>query len=387
MEFRLRAGENLPASSFLSSASTDGYFTTQALRAGYIGTLRSAAADIRARDALQREIEKERIREEIIASEIVRKRVLEEEVRRELAIERGLALQQRPAGTDRFPFMTVSVVSEPRVPGVRVGERGGLQGRSEVRIVERLPFQRNSGAAVGVGASEVKLLPPPAATAFEGSKGGPVVFLGKSPKPNLVGLKRKASDATTAVNENPWLVGPKKVAKEWNCALCQVSTTSEEGLNDHLQGKKHKSKEQLRANKTIAKTKVKQTKKQDEKKQLVGAIAKQVAAKHKTEGVKKRKFAFWCIHCKVGCHSGTVMAAHCRGKKHKAQVQRLEGSGTTASAETHDTVQAVNVVTAVEVKGETEENVDGEVDGVEEMVPEEEEEAAEAAVEHDCTEE
>lgn len=41
----------------------------------------------------------------------------------------------------------------------------------------------------------------------------------------------------------------KKVQKEWSCALCLVSTTSEKCLKIHLQGKKHKTKEEeLRAN-------------------------------------------------------------------------------------------------------------------------------------------
>lgn len=35
----------------------------------------------------------------------------------------------------------------------------------------------------------------------------------------------------------------KKVQKEWSCALCQISTTSENCLGSHLQGKQHKAKE------------------------------------------------------------------------------------------------------------------------------------------------
>jgi len=34
----------------------------------------------------------------------------------------------------------------------------------------------------------------------------------------------------------------KKPKKEWSCALCQIVATSEKGLTDHLQGKKHKVK-------------------------------------------------------------------------------------------------------------------------------------------------
>lgn len=34
-----------------------------------------------------------------------------------------------------------------------------------------------------------------------------------------------------------------KPLKEWKCSLFQVITTSEQGINKHLQGKKHKAKE------------------------------------------------------------------------------------------------------------------------------------------------
>ena len=46
---------------------------------------------------VQRELEKARIREEIIAAEITRRRLLEAEVRRELMIEREMALRRLSA--------------------------------------------------------------------------------------------------------------------------------------------------------------------------------------------------------------------------------------------------------------------------------------------------
>ncbi|XP_027332906.1 uncharacterized protein LOC113847815 [Abrus precatorius] len=39
------------------------------------------------------------------------------------------------------------------------------------------------------------------------------------------------------------LTGKNQVQKEWSCALCQISTTSENCLTVHLKGKKHKTKE------------------------------------------------------------------------------------------------------------------------------------------------
>ncbi|KAG7942509.1 hypothetical protein I3843_16G106400 [Carya illinoinensis] len=50
------------------------------------------------REAIQRELEKERIREEIMVADIARRRVLEEEVRRELMMEREIAMLRLTAG-------------------------------------------------------------------------------------------------------------------------------------------------------------------------------------------------------------------------------------------------------------------------------------------------
>ncbi|XP_062019821.1 uncharacterized protein LOC133736378 isoform X3 [Rosa rugosa] len=55
--------------------------------------------------------------------------------------------------------------------------------------------------------------------------------------------------AAMEINEKPVEVGtgiedpesPKEVQKEWTCALCQVTTSSESNLNSHLQGRKHKA--------------------------------------------------------------------------------------------------------------------------------------------------
>ncbi|KAJ6304718.1 hypothetical protein OIU78_020314 [Salix suchowensis] len=44
--------------------------------------------------------------------------------------------------------------------------------------------------------------------------------------------------------EITWPSSPKKVQKEWSCALCLLSTSSEKCLKKHLQGKKHKTNEE-----------------------------------------------------------------------------------------------------------------------------------------------
>ncbi|KAF7817047.1 putative transcription factor C2H2 family [Senna tora] len=60
----------------------------------------------------------------------------------------------------------------------------------------------------------------------------PVIYQG-SYDPGRESKKRNYNKST----------GKKKIQKEWSCALCQISTSSENCLGKHLQGKKHKAKE------------------------------------------------------------------------------------------------------------------------------------------------
>ncbi|XP_061359366.1 uncharacterized protein LOC133303471 isoform X2 [Gastrolobium bilobum] len=54
------------------------------------------------------------------------------------------------------------------------------------------------------------------------------------------------------------LTSKKQVQKEWSCALCQISTTSENCLGTHLIGKKHKAKEnELRVELSSAQKRIK----------------------------------------------------------------------------------------------------------------------------------
>ncbi|KAI4308663.1 hypothetical protein L6164_031717 [Bauhinia variegata] len=56
----------------------------------------------------------------------------------------------------------------------------------------------------------------------------------------------RGSDLIRSCDTKP--TGKNEVQKEWSCALCQISTTSENCLGTHLKGKKHKAMEkELRA--------------------------------------------------------------------------------------------------------------------------------------------
>ncbi|KAK7291946.1 hypothetical protein RIF29_07517 [Crotalaria pallida] len=67
--------------------------------------------------------------------------------------------------------------------------------------------------------------------------------------------KRKALSAPDVDGSNHLPSGLRKKPKEeWSCAVCHVSATSEKGLKEHLQGKKHTAKEKRLRRRKLAKS-------------------------------------------------------------------------------------------------------------------------------------
>ncbi|KAJ6742993.1 hypothetical protein OIU85_017016 [Salix viminalis] len=215
--------------------------------------------------------------------------------------------------------------------------------------------------------------------------------LQKKPDPNLCGAKRKAVTPSTGVGELPFAGIKKKPKEEWSCALCQVSATSERGLSEHLQGRRHKAKEaELRAQKTpknpnkasLPKKTAKTAKlailttgldmeaeiedeslqhnksdnfsnKKSENKEEGGdkngaqlvqknqqleslnrSMAESVQRKERTPEIKKKKkFKFWCEMCQIGAYSEMVMEGHNKGKKHLARLQKCSRNSEAVQAD------------------------------------------------------
>jgi hypothetical protein len=216
------------------------------------------------------------------------------------------------------------------------------------------------------------------------------ILLQAKPHPNLSGAKRKAETSSAGVTSELPPFGLKKRPKEeWSCALCQVSSSSERVLNEHLQGRRHKAKEAgLRAQrmgksasstplpkKTTKPSKLiittafatsgpeaKVVKKSLQQNEIGGGSDKNKSAKdyEKTNGTtteqgadktaelnKEKVFKFWCEMCQIGAYSQVVMENHQKGKKHKAQLQKLvkthgvvtmAASGATHKAQDTDLV-------------------------------------------------
>ncbi|GFS34845.1 hypothetical protein Acr_00g0036440 [Actinidia rufa] len=236
------------------------------------------------------------------------------------------------------------------------------------------------------------------------------------PETNLSGAKRKAVTPPMASASDLPLIGSKKKSKEeWSCAICQVSATSEHGLNEHLQGKKHKSREAgLRAQRTgknyeiglfpkkskpikLVELSDNQNSQQEEK--LEGGVLlhkKSITEDVKSNNVlamraiqdtdysktkngdsfqkmqenvdeKKNRFKFWCEMCQVGAFSEKVLNKHRKGKKHMGRLlvlDRIGGSVVRAAQvkESHRKESDPEVV-VTEEKEETPDNVDQTVDG------------------------
>ncbi|PSS21039.1 Zinc finger RNA-binding protein [Actinidia chinensis var. chinensis] len=395
MEFKFRAIDK-QASSCRPPPSSTSYFAEQALRVGYSGPNPERSIELfrnpsDVRESILREMEKERIREEIIAAEIARKRLLEAEVRREMMLEREMALRR----AEGFSFFSGSasvstMLFEPRLSLLGQSEGRLLEERLALSLEERLgyrvprgiggfetfPFHRNSEPKI----SEVK--PPPEVSKEK------VIFLAK-PEGNISGEKRKAVTPPPA-SEVPSVGSKKKLKEEWGCEMCQVSATSEQALKEHFQGKKHKAREAgqrtgknytiglfpKKPRKPINPVEPTNSQNPEDEERFEGEslqvkkdndLSLQIVhytgdSKNKNEDSgqekmqkivqsKKRTFKFWCEMCQVGAFTEKVMNGHKMGKKHVGRLQELNQNSESVP-------DAPEAVTKDE-KEETPDDVDG----------------------------
>ncbi|KAE9601722.1 putative transcription factor C2H2 family [Lupinus albus] len=283
MEFKFRAVDNtsLPPSTPTSFPNTVSH---SSLRGGFPGMIPSSRHSSfrmpmsNANEALWRELEKEQIRREIITGEIEQRRELEEEVRRELAAERGWGmtmaatshgfsfdervsamrltpspylfdnnaqpqpkpqLQPLPKPQTQFPQLVppAEFKSFPETNNDKVIKLG------LVKIPSPSLYRLNTNAWTQ---SQLPQLMAPAEE-FKPSletNNDKVVKQEAKPDPDHHDAKRKAVTPPDVDRSDHIPTGLRKKSKvEWICEVCQVSATSEKGLKDHLQGRKHKAKE------------------------------------------------------------------------------------------------------------------------------------------------
>ncbi|PKU83028.1 zinc finger protein 385D-like [Dendrobium catenatum] len=249
------------------------------------------------RIAIEREIMKERIREEILAREMVERRILEEEVRREIAMERIIELRR---------------LQMERWPGL-AGTSGMVMHGDRQTQTPLKPYSLEAGVAASLGRG---IAQDAAEFAFRDRSSShllPKKTTAVMAQPAVRHESEKRSPSNETTTSNCKLSGAKRIIqakKQWGCALCKVSSSSEEALKDHLRGRKHKVKEALLL--SNKKTGLLQSK-QNVSPPLDGGGP----LKNKLSEGKKQQQKLWCSLCKVKCNSSIMLENHKAGRKHR----------------------------------------------------------------------
>ncbi|KAL6223720.1 hypothetical protein ACLB2K_002578 [Fragaria x ananassa] len=437
MEFKFRAGDDRPS----SSSSTVRYFSSERTIRGQ-SVLPSWAVSppppppssgpdptgfpnpdyftihdpilhpTNARDALQRQMEKDRIREEILAAEMARRRVLEAEVRRELMMEREIAMKK--AVGDGLGFEDPS---GPMQQAQSFDHRVGFSCRSSSPLA-MVPWL-SEPVPDNLEVNE-ELTTPAGHWELNNEK---LIVLAK-PNPDLSGLKRKRLPSEGANEIYQYTVKKKKMIpkEEWSCALCQVTVTNEKTFEGHLNGKRHKASEKRLGAKILGKSSSnapisKSNAKLSEPKDLetTAAASSQLGAKEeglldhneagdgsdkkdtgiskektseekkvelpvqkdqcgedsrnnvevktvqvmqrKEEPTKTKRFEVLCEICKVGSNNPKVMEKHRSGKKHMDKLKELRKNKFQTTNEAN--VNAPTTTNSVSSSGAMQEAVKG----------------------------
>lgn len=123
------------------------------------------------------------------------------------------------------------------------------------------------------------------------------------------------------VGELPQIFTHKEVQKEWTCALCHVTTTSEKTLNSHLQGSKHKKMEiALKAKNQPVSQKLKSDHSKEELKQK-NIYQPKFKTKNGEKPTRTNNSEIRCEICNVKCPCEITLASHRKGKKHLDKVK------------------------------------------------------------------
>ncbi|KAI3790388.1 hypothetical protein L2E82_03387 [Cichorium intybus] len=181
-------------------------------------------------EVIQRELEKEMIREKIIAEEVERFHVLEAEVRRELMLGREIMSMN---GGVRFPssFLLGLQANELKEITNLVSKFGDVM--STLSGAEQKPPSSLSLPAV-VSSKEINSSSPKKHVEWT----CPICDI--STTCELVFLQHPAGRKHNAKVK----AKTDKYSPKWRCPICDIYTTCEHGLLNHLEGKKHTAKTQ-----------------------------------------------------------------------------------------------------------------------------------------------
>ncbi|XP_006294101.2 uncharacterized protein LOC17889134 isoform X2 [Capsella rubella] len=266
---------------------------------------------------IQREIEKEQIRQEIIIAEAARKRELIAEVLQEMAIEREMA-KRRVAETGMSMSLEEKITMW--INQRKVLNQNQNQNQNQNNLVSSM-----------MCTSPMMQLPQPqnmvddttGTSVLESNKEKLIVLnradtIGEKPKADSVGTMQlpqlqKMPEATgTSVSES----NKEKLivlARADPVGAKRKAEDTQTGLEKDLQVKKQKAEEAVLEAKTMS----------VETGEIVSSklpCSGEIGSEKKVEIKLRSNFTFWCEICNVGAFSQKVMREHESGKKHKAAV-------------------------------------------------------------------
>nr|KAJ0202570.1 hypothetical protein LSAT_V11C500261190 [Lactuca sativa] len=275
------------------------------------------------REVIQRELEKEMIREKIIAEEVERFNGLEAEVRRELMMGREMMAKKSGNG---FPSSFMA--------GLQHGESNDI-------TTSLLKVGMGNLNLYGVTPPESKLKPPPPSFPAAGRSSELKSCSSKKMEwrcsickisvssergllEHLAGQKHNVKAASIVIKNSPKIDQSLNNKMEWRCPICEVSAPCERGLQDHLAGKKHQANvTALRSDNTEKAMKFVENSSEfvpnDSKEDKKTPPPSLPALAGSSEPLKK-KMEWRCPICKVSSSSEIDLQKHLAGKKHKAKV-------------------------------------------------------------------
>lgn len=341
MDFNFQAFDSHPPTSF----SRHAFFSDHAIQ-GEWPRGRIVGPVVDRREAIEREILKERIRSEILAEEIEQRcRV------REMMMERDTMLMHNNVGfTSSYMLGSPPCSNHHSRFHPEINMQGGVLAQEDIRRVISL-HEIHGGGGEGyradVGGFEV--------VPFQRQPQSPkmkeittyrtkdvkkeIIGLGQPFGAPMSGLKRKLPPsplpAGTGSSELYLDNSKKKLTEEWSCAVCQISATSEQSLNDHLAGKKHQSKMvALKGGQDGAKIGLGSNNSVDKQPMEIKTLDKcdsfDSKEDWKTEGGNtRRKLKPWCKVCQVEAPDEKNMIKHKSGKQHLKNVKRARAKSMT----------------------------------------------------------
>ncbi|CAN6224487.1 unnamed protein product [Urochloa humidicola] len=251
------------------------------------------------RDALQAQLQKDRLRQEIIEAELAK-------------IDRAMALQQ---GKPPVPYYSTEQFMAHR------GFSGAAHDPSKMderhRSLELKSWKPVAGYRLGECSGDCRA--------------GQEIKLQESnetKQPRLGSLTWELTEVTLPVKR------PKATARRWSCTVCQVEATSEHNLQEHFAGQKHQANvasSESRNNGGRHLTTIRALQQEESKSTAMNPVHLRppsaalgklplVNGSSSSEMTRHMMSLYFCKVCNVQCSSEVMFEDHRTGKKHRGKV-------------------------------------------------------------------